>query len=287
MKVLLAGGRGFLGAALARDLRSHGHEAVILTRRQDARSGWIHWDGTSEGPWTRAVEEVDAVVNATGYGLEHWPWTPSRKRRFTDSRVLPGKCLAAAIQNARHRPETFIQFSGISYYGLEGAGGADEHTAAGTDFLARLAVNCEAATRVVEQAGVRWLAARQGIVLDGQGGLLPLMALPVRLFVGGRLGSGQQPVPWIHLSDQVRAVRFLLETVEARGAYNLVAPELTTNAQLHEGSGAGVAPAVLVDRAKILPAAKSWAKWATSSWKGATYFLSDCWSRASTLPSRP
>jgi hypothetical protein len=234
MRVLLAGGRGFLGAALAQDLRSHGHEALILTRSQEIQPGWIHWDGRSQGEWTTAIEEVDAVVNATGYGLEHWPWTQSRKRRFTDSRVVPGQCLATAIQGARHRPKTLIQLSGINYYGLEGAGAADESTVAGTDFLARLAVECEAATRGVEQAGVRWVAARQGVVLDADGGFLPLMALPVRLLVGGRLGSGRQPVPWIHRGDQVRAVRFLLETVGARGAYNLVAPEPITNAQLME-----------------------------------------------------
>ena len=105
MKVLLAGGRGFLGTALARELRAHGHEALILSRHQVQRPGQIHWDGHPQGPWSQVIEEVDAVVNATGYGLEHWPWSPITKAPLRRIRVsCRGKCLAAAIQNARHRP---------------------------------------------------------------------------------------------------------------------------------------------------------------------------------------
>jgi hypothetical protein len=229
MKVLLAGGSGFLGTALARELRAYGHEALILSRHRAQRPGMIHWDGSAGGTWSQAIEKADAVVNATGYGLEHWPWSPSRKRRFEASRVVPGQSLATAIQNARHRPRAFVQFSGINYYGLNGPGVADESVAAGHDFLSQLTIRWEAATKGVEQFGVRWIAARHAIVLDGHGGLLPLMTLPLRLFVGGRLGSGRQAVPWIHLSDQVRAVRFLLENGEARGVYNLVAPTPTSN----------------------------------------------------------
>jgi uncharacterized protein (TIGR01777 family) len=229
MKVLLAGGRGFLGTALARELRAHGHEVLILTRHQGQPPDMIHWDGSSQGAWSQVIEKADAVVNATGYGLEHWPWSPSRKRRFVESRVLPGQGLATAIQNARHRPQAFLQFSGINYYGLSGPGVADESAPAAGDFLAQLTVQWEAATRVVEQSGVRWIAVRHAIVLDAHGGLLPLMALPLRLFAGGRLGSGKQAVPWIHLGDQVRAVRFLLENTEARGVYNLAAPTPTSS----------------------------------------------------------
>ena len=229
MKVLLAGGSGFLGTALARELRAHGHEALTLTRHKVQRPGEIHWDGTSQGPWCQVLEEVDAVVNATGYGLEHWPWSRARKRRFADSRVLPGLCLTAAIKEARNPPRAFVQFSGINYYGLRGSGVADESSPAAADFLAQLTVRWEAATSGVERVGVRRIVVRQAIVLDPRSGLLPLMALPVRCFVGGRLGSGRQATPWIHLSDQVRALRFLLEDGQARGVYNLVAPTPTSS----------------------------------------------------------
>jgi len=161
--------------------------------------------------------------------LEHWPWSPARKRRFAESRVGPGEALTRAIQSARSKPRVFIQFSGINHYGLRGDEVADESTPAGSDFLAQLTVQWEASSRGVEQAGVRWIAVRNAIVLDARRGLLPTMVLPLRLFVGGRLGSGRQPVPWIHVRDHAAAVRFLLENAESRGVYNLVAPAATSS----------------------------------------------------------
>src|SRR5512140_2226146 len=98
MKILIAGGSGFLGSALRRGLENAGHEVSILTR-QTARSGReIQWDGRTLGGWVQQIEGVDAVIQAAGYGLEHWPWTPSRKQRFIDSRVEPGRALAEGIQ---------------------------------------------------------------------------------------------------------------------------------------------------------------------------------------------
>jgi uncharacterized protein (TIGR01777 family) len=229
MRVLIAGGRGFLGAALSRELQARGEESVILTRQPARRADEVEWDGESAGSWTRALEDVDAVVNATGYGLEHWPWSAARRRRFVASRVVPGRVLAAAIAEAHNPPRTFVQFSGTNYYGLSGEGAVDETAPAGPDFLAQLAVQWEAASRPVEAAGVRWVAVRNAVVLSASGGLLPLMALSTRLFLGGPLGSGRQPLPWIHLTDQVAAILFLLANGEAVGAYNLVAPTPTLN----------------------------------------------------------
>jgi uncharacterized protein (TIGR01777 family) len=230
MRVLIAGGSGFLGAALSRELQQRGDEPLILTRQPALRMNEVQWDGTSVGSWARVLDDVDAVVNATGYGLEHWPWTPARRRRFVESRVNPGRALAAAISKTRNPPRTFVQFSGTNYYGLFGERPADETAAAGADFLAQLAVQWEGASRPVEDAGVRWVAARNAVVLAASGGLLPLMALATRLFLGGRVGSGRQPIPWIHLKDQVAAVLLLLESQEASGPYNLVAPTPTRNA---------------------------------------------------------
>ena len=140
MRVLIAGGTGFLGAALSRALQQRGDEHLILTRQPARRINETQWDGISVGAWARVLEDVDAVVNATGYGLEHWPWTAARRRRFVASRVNPGRALAAAIAGARHPPRTFVQFSGTNYYGLSGREPADEGTPAGPDFLAQLAV---------------------------------------------------------------------------------------------------------------------------------------------------
>lgn len=230
MKILLAGGSGFLGTALSALLRSDEHDVYILTRRQPQHPNEIQWDGRTLGGWTKRIEEMDAVVNLTGFGLEHWPWTKSQKQRFHDSRVLPGLALASAIKDSDHRPEVFLQISGINHYGLHGDL-ANESTPPADDFLAQLTVQWEDATRSIEELGVRRVVARTSVVLDSRGGLFPLMALPVRLFAGGPLGDGKQAVPWIHLRDEIEAIRFLLENKNARGAYNLIALEQTSNAE--------------------------------------------------------
>ena len=230
MRVIIAGGTGFLGSALRRQLESSGHEVIILTRREPRSAGEISWDGRSQGEWTRALEQADAVVHATGYGLEHWPWTRQQKQRFADSRVLPGKALAQGIAGAVRKPRTFVQISGVNYYGARGEGVADEASPPAGDFLAQLAVQWEAATQGVEDMGVRRATARSAVILDRSGGLLPLMVLPVRLGFGGPLGDGRQAVPWIHVEDQARALQFLLENETAKGPFNLIAPSPTSNA---------------------------------------------------------
>lgn len=230
MKILIAGGSGFLGTALQLSLKEKQHETYVLTRRVPNRPNEIQWDGRSMGEWAKRLEEMDAVVNLTGFGLEHWPWTKSQKRRFYDSRVHPGRALVSAIKDSARRPKVFLQISGINHYGLRGNTIADESTPPADDYLAQLTVQWEAATQPVEELGVRRIVARTAVVLDTHGGLFPLMALPVRLFVGGPLGGGQQAVPWIHLADLVGAFRFLLENQKASGVFNLIAPAPTSNA---------------------------------------------------------
>lgn len=231
MKILLAGGTGFLGSALAKTLAADGHEIFILTRRQPRTSNQIQWDGFTVGEWSRIVDEADAVVNFTGYSTSHWPWTKATKQRFVDSRVLPGRALVSAIGRATRRPRVFLQASGINHYGLRGDSPADEATPPSDDFLAQLTVQWEAATQPLEELGVRRVVIRSAVVLDRRGGLFPLMVLPVKLFFGGRFGDGSQAFPWIHIEDYNRAVRFLLEKADARGAFNLIAPEPASNAE--------------------------------------------------------
>jgi uncharacterized protein (TIGR01777 family) len=174
---------------------------------------------------------VDAVVNLTGYGLEHWPWTKRQKQKFLDSRILPGRALAAAIQNAERRPRVFLQSSGVNRYGLHGEGVADEFTPPAKDFLAQLTIPWEDATKPVEELGVRRVIIRNAVVLARRGGLFPLMTLAPRLFFGGTFGDGRQAMPWIHLVDHTNAMRFLLEHENAYGPYNLISPQPTSSAE--------------------------------------------------------
>ncbi|MGE5776138.1 MAG: TIGR01777 family oxidoreductase [Chloroflexota bacterium] len=231
MKVLIAGGSGFLGTALRIALVADRHDVFILTRRSPHHPSEIQWDGKTTNGWGHRMNEMDVVVNLTGFGLEHWPWTQKQKRKFVDSRVLPGLALASAIQSASHRPRVFLQTSGINRYGLHGEGIANEFTPAGDDFLAQLTVQWEDTTRSIEELGVRRVIARNAVVLARNDGLFPLMALAPRLLFGGKLGDGRQAMSWIHIADQTRAMRFLLENENARGPFNLIAPEPTSNAE--------------------------------------------------------
>jgi uncharacterized protein (TIGR01777 family) len=231
MNVLIAGGSGFLGTALRTSLARDGHEVFILTRRAARRPNEIQWDGRTANGWGTVVNNMEAVVNLTGYGLEHWPWTRRQKQRFVDSRVLPGRALVSAIQAADRRPRVFLQTSGVNRYGLRGEDLADESTPPGDDFLAQLTIKWEDATKPVEDLGVRRVIFRNAVVLARRGGLFPLMALAPRLFFGGRFGNGKQAVPWIHITDHTNALRFLLENESARGPFNLIAPQPTSSAE--------------------------------------------------------
>ena len=230
MNVLIAGGLGFIGTALTKSLEKDGHNVFILTRRSSSRPSQIQWDGRTTAGWKNRVNEMDAVVNLCGYGLEHWPWTKRQKQRFLDSRVIPGLALASAIKDSSRRPRVFLQTSGINRYGLRNDGLADETTPAANDFLAQITIPWEDSSRSVEELGVRRVITRNAVVLAGRGGLFPLMALPVRLFFGGRFGDGKQATPWIHIDDHVNALKFLIQNENANGPFNLIAPMPASNA---------------------------------------------------------
>jgi uncharacterized protein (TIGR01777 family) len=231
MKVLIAGGSGFLGTTLKNSLLKANHDVFILTRRNSKDVHEIQWDGKTPSGWGRLINEMDAVVNLTGVGLEHWPWTKRQKQRFVDSRVLPGLALVSAIQNAARRPRVFLQTSGVNRYGLRGQAIADESTPPSVDFLGQLTVKMEEATAPVEELGVRRVIARSAVVLASHRGMFPLMSLAPRLFFGGKFGDGKQAMPWIHIEDQTNAMHFLLENEDARGPFNLISPEPTSSAE--------------------------------------------------------
>ena len=233
MKVLIAGGSGFMGKHLIQSLTADSHQVWALSRNPNQMvqgAQVVGWDGRTPNGWGHLVDGMDAVVNLSGLSLYYWPWTKRKKQRFIDSRVEPGLALATAIKNASHRPNVFIQISGINHYGLRGEGVADESTPPGDDYLSQLTVAWENATKSVEEVGVRHVVCRTAVVLARDAILLWLMALPVLLYVGGPFGSGEQAMPWIHIDDQIGAIRFLMENPDASGPYNLIAPQTTTNA---------------------------------------------------------
>jgi uncharacterized protein len=234
MNILICGGSGFLGHALTRSFLADGHNVLVLTRGSRAADGaqTVKWDAKTTQGWGHFINEMDIVIHLAGKSLSTWPWTAANKQAFHDSRIIPGRLLAQAIREADSRPRLFVQISGVNYYGLRGEP-ADESTPPADDFLAQLAVQWEDAAKSLDELGVRRIILRSAPVL-GRGGLLPLMALPVRLFVGGPIGSGKQAMPWIHIKDWVGAARHLIADESAQGAYNFIAPTPTSNANFNK-----------------------------------------------------
>ncbi len=234
MKVLISGGSGFLGSALSRLLLVENHQVWVLTRgvgNNKFVSGVtpVKWDGCSTLGWLDVFEQIDAVVNLAGATIGSWPWHAARKKEIIQSRVNAGQAITQAFEQASRRPSVLIQASGVGYYGHRDSTPVNEQTTSGNDYLAQVAVQFEQATETVERLGVRRVVIRSGIVLDAKGGSLPLMALPIRLFIGGRLGAGTQGFPWIHLRDEIRAILYLMQNESAQGVFNLTSPNLVSS----------------------------------------------------------
>jgi hypothetical protein len=237
MRVLMPGGTGLIGQALASRLLASGDTVIVLsrsparTRPMPAGTELHPWDAHSSRGWAPLVEEADAVINLAGENLSSGRWTAARKRRIQESRILSGLALTEAIRSARRKPRLLVQSSAVGYYGTDRDALLAESALPGADFLSQVCTAWEASTVEVEAMGVRRVVTRSAVVLSRQGGAFLPLHLQTRLLLGGRLGSGRQPFPWIHVADLVEAIRFFLNEERAQGAYNLVAPEIPTNAE--------------------------------------------------------
>ena len=230
MRVIILGGTGFIGSALCRELRDDGHEIVVLSRRPSKVADiftrgviGLQWDGRTGDNWCHLVEDGSAVVNLAGENIADGRWTEEKRERIQASRIHAGQSVMDGLRRAPGTPAVLIQASATGFYG-PGDAPADENAPAGNGFLAETAALWEESTAGVEALGVRRCVVRTSMVL-GDGGALERMLPPFRLFLGGPVGDGTQPVPWIHLADEVGAIRFLMDSPRASGPYNLVAPD--------------------------------------------------------------
>jgi uncharacterized protein (TIGR01777 family) len=250
MRILITGGSGLIGSHLARALGAEGHDVVVLSRRPEALRDLppgvraAGWDAESAAAGAGLVGLLDggppegvAVVHLAGESVAAGRWTAAKKRRIRDSRVLSGRALSAAVRRASVPPRVLLQASAVGWYGACGDEEVGEAHAPGEGFLAEVAVAWEQSTAEVETLGVRRAVVRTGVVLAREGGALPALVRPFRWGVGGPLGSGRQWVPWIHLADEVGALRHLLADAAARGPYNLTAPAPVRNRELARALG--------------------------------------------------
>ena len=229
MLIVLAGGSGLIGTALAGALRGDGHQVRRLVRGPASGPDTASWDPAAGRLEPAALEGADAVVCLSGVGVGDHRWTDAYKGKLRSSRLDTVGTIARALATAGG-PSVFVAASAVGYYGDTGDRAVGEDAPPGDTFLARLCVDWEAAADPARAAGVRVAHLRTGLVVTGRGGLLPRLSLIVKAGLGGRLGSGGQYWPWISLADEVRAIQHVL-TGDLAGPVNLTGPEPVTNEQ--------------------------------------------------------
>jgi uncharacterized protein (TIGR01777 family) len=232
MKVLISGGSGLVGTALADSLRSEGHTVALLVRPDgSASTGNIRWDPSSGFVNVDAMEAADAVVNLNGAGIGGARWTPERKKLLRTSRVDSTRVLVEALARLKQKPAVFVSASAIGYYGNRGDETLNESSACGNDFLAELCRDWEGEAIRAQASGIRTVITRFGVILSVKGGALPQMLTPFKLGLGGRLGTGKQWMSWIALDDVVGILREALSNKQASGPVNVVAPNSVQNSE--------------------------------------------------------
>jgi uncharacterized protein (TIGR01777 family) len=250
MKVVIAGGTGFLGNALAWSWAEESHDVRVLTRSLPpgqaqhesgtgapgiTRIGWIA-DGHAGG-LSRELDGASVLVNLAGESIAGTRWSVARKQALRDSRILGTRSLVSALAETANPPGTFISGSGVGYYGDRGNEPLTETSPPGDDFLAHLCVEWEGEAQRAAAPSRRVVLLRTGLVLEKSGGVLPQMMRPFRLFAGGPIGSGRQYMPWVHRLDWIEMVRWIVDTPAVDGPLNVTAPHPVTNADFSRALG--------------------------------------------------
>lgn len=229
--IAVSGSSGLVGSALVKSLVADGHTVRRLVRRPSHGPDEVAWNPATGEIDAKALSGVEAVVNLAGENIAQ-RWTHEAKQKIHASRVMGTTLIARTMAALSPRPRVLVSGSAVGAYGIRGDQVLDETSSLGDDFLAAVCKDWEAATAPALGAGVRVALSRTGIVLDPAGGVLAKMLTPFRLGVGGTLGDGRQWVSWIALADMVFALRFLVDTESANGAFNLSAPIPVDNAEL-------------------------------------------------------
>jgi uncharacterized protein (TIGR01777 family) len=231
MRVIILGATGFIGRALSQSLIKEGYEVVALSRNKIKGREILgemvriaEWDSKSAEGWEDLANDAYAVINLVGENLSSGRWTQKRKKSILESRLNAGRAVNMAIQRVQNKPKVVIQASAVGYYGSRSDEILDESSDPGEGFLSEVAVKWEDSTKEVEPQ-VRRVIVRTSPVLGRGGGILSRLIQPFRFFLGGPPGSGKQWFSWIHLDDEVGAIRFLMEREDLQGVFNLTAPE--------------------------------------------------------------
>lgn len=229
MKVLITGSTGLLGKELQKSFTEKGYDLLLASRKEPQDDNHIQWSVEEGFSDTEKLEGVDIVVHLAGENVSGLRWTDEKKKAIRDSRVLGTRNVVDAISKLKHKPKVFVASSAIGFYGERGEEEVTESSAAGDNFLAGVCKEWEAESRRAEDAGIRTVLLRTGIVLSKDGGALGTMLTPFKLGVGGVVGSGLQWMSWISMPDQIAAINYVIDNENIRGAVNSVSPNPVTN----------------------------------------------------------
>jgi len=247
LRFAITGASGLLGSHLSEYLREQGHEVVPLVRdREEADGAAIFWNVQEEEIDAAALEGFDVAVHLAGESV-FGRWTADKKRRILESRTRGTRIFTEALAGLDEPPEVLVSASAVGYYGDTGDEVVDEESPAGEGFLAEVCREWEAATEPAEEAGIRTIHLRTGVALSTDGGALATMLTPFKLGVGGRIGSGDQFMPWVAVRDYVRGVDFLADETDIEGPVNMVAPNPVRNTAFTDALGD------VLNRPTILP----------------------------------
>lgn len=232
-RIVIAGGSGFIGTALAQEFIRRGYVVVVLTRSPRVRTDGVcevAWDTKTPGEWTAQLDGATAVINLTGKNI-NCPHTPENLRAITASRVDSAKAIAEAIERTSVPPRVWVQASAVGFYGDTRDKACNESAPNGTDNLANICHQWEAACAAATVPQTRKVILRIGFVLGRESGALPVLARLTKFFLGGAVGSGRQYISWIHLADLVAMFVAAVERENLSGTFNAVAPNAVTNAE--------------------------------------------------------
>ncbi len=245
-RVVVTGATGLIGKELCKRLQAEGYDVVVFAREPDkarratpGAAEYMRWsaDDAAGAPWAAHIDGAWGVVNLAGTPVAGKRWTEGRKREIRDSRIMGTRGIVAAIAAARQKPRVLVNASAIGYYGPRDDTPLDEDAPAGHDFLSGVVADWEAEARKAEDAGVRAVMVRTGIVLDKNEGALAQLMLPYRFFVGGPVLPGTQWLSWIHHADEVGIMLLALQDERARGPVNATAPGPQTNRDFSRALG--------------------------------------------------
>lgn len=233
-RIVIAGGSGFIGTALAAEWMAQGGEAIVLTRSPRQRNDGVieaHWDGAHIGEWIQYLNGAEAVVGLAGKNI-NCRHTPEAVQELTESRVSAVETIAAGIAHVTKPPGAWVQASAIGFYGDRGGAILDEGSPNGDGVLAGICRKWEGTFESVNVSRTRKVLLRIGVVLGPDGGALPVLARLTRWFLGGRAGNGRQFVSWIYFKDLTRMFLECIRQENLAGTFNAVAPSPVTNDEL-------------------------------------------------------